>query len=54
MRMLNFAFAFYTYLNTGGALPPVKLNDGELLGSNVGVALGALKLNPVDGKEAGA
>mgnify|MGYP004573812007 CR=1 FL=1 len=37
-----------------GALPPVKLNVGGVLGSNVGVVLGTLKLNPVDGAEAGA
>lgn len=42
------------YLNVGGAFPPVKLYDGGVLGSNVGVLLGGLKLNPVDGAEAGA
>lgn len=35
-------------------MPPVKLNDGGVLGSNVGVLLGGLKLNPADGVEAGA
>lgn len=44
----------YTYLNITGALPPVKLNDGGVLGSNVGVVLGGLKLNPADGAVAGA
>ena len=41
-------------LNVAGAFPPVKLYDGGVLGSNVGVLLGGLKLNPVDGAEAGA
>lgn len=42
------------YLNTVSVLPPVKLNDGGVLGSNVGAAGGGLKLYPAGGAAAGA
>lgn len=54
IAFLNFRCGMGGALNPVGALPPVKLNDGGVLGSNVGVLLGGLKLNPVDGAAAGA
>lgn len=47
---------FNTYLNEIGALPPVKLKEGGVLGSKetAGVEFGGLKLYPPDGVEVGS